>query len=295
MQHRYNPLRIAGISITRWHQTLRGVAITIADQLEGARSTWSSPEQAARAADQAVRDDLTARGIRLERISCVSRASTESLECVKALVAEDVPFLIVDLVSRMENYFDPIRAYDMPYVERGTGQWGVSLAIVLGTEPIVAAARLPHHALTVTAVRGKHLWSDGEWHGYLRRRFPPSPRERIRIGLEWPWQAQSPERRLEDVCHALHALQDFGDTKILGSPLVSATLVAMGVLDAIVHLGNDPYEQAASGLFLREAGALVTTASNAPWDVLSSTMVAAAPKIHDAVMARLKAYSGWDD
>jgi myo-inositol-1(or 4)-monophosphatase len=83
------------------------------------------------------------------------------------------------------------------------------------------------------------------------------------IGLDW---ARNPTVRAQ-VLSALNRLAPaVGTVRAIGSAALALCYVATGQLDAYFHLALQPWDGAAAGLLVREAGGQVTNLSGAEWE-----------------------------
>jgi len=73
-----------------------------------------------------------------------------------------------------------------------------------------------------------------------------------------------------------------------GSAAVDCCHVASGRADAFWELGLQPWDTAAGVVILREAGAIVTDFTGAPWTVETSDVLAANPRLHEAMLERIR-------
>lgn len=70
-----------------------------------------------------------------------------------------------------------------------------------------------------------------------------------------------------------------------GSAAVDLCLVAAGRLDGYWELKLKPWDSAAGGLIVAEAGGMVTALDGQPWDCFNESVVAAPPTLHPAILA----------
>lgn len=83
------------------------------------------------------------------------------------------------------------------------------------------------------------------------------------------------------------ALETFEDLRRPGAACLDLAWVACGVFDGFFELGLAPWDVAAGGLMIREAGGVVTDWDGGP-DYLSGDILAGPPTVHD----RLEAIAG---
>ena len=74
----------------------------------------------------------------------------------------------------------------------------------------------------------------------------------------------------------------------LGSAVLDLAWVAAGRFDGFWELRLGPWDVAAAGLFVEEAGGRITNLVGAPVDVDAPAMVASNGRIHDEMLAVLR-------
>lgn len=168
---------------------------------------------------------------------------------------------------------------------RGLGLWAISIALVdSGT---VAAGVVFHVAAgcAYTAARGRGAWriSDAGVVRLRRRRQRPG-RAIVSVGCDMGdddsrstmlrWLATL----MRPVCFR---------TRILECAALELCWVADGVLDGYLHPSNHPWDMAAGGLVVAEAGARVFAPNGARWSPLGRGIVALAPGLENALAAAL--------
>lgn len=101
------------------------------------------------------------------------------------------------------------------------------------------------------------------------------------IGMEWA-RRQSIRLRTAKVLSRMVARAM--TARSTGSAALSLCSVAAGRLDAYFHLSLSPWDVAAGGLIVEEAGGRVTTPTGAPWAVDSRAYVASNGTLHPATL-----------
>lgn len=289
--HQRNPLRIAGLPLASLQAKLQGIVMSVGQTLEHMRDNRASRERTAVMADELIKEELKIRGIPGTRLPYVSRVSSEPFALLEYLIGSSRTFLLADVLSGMENYRTDVAA-NAPRVRWREDHWAISLAIVSGSDPIVAAAYIPLYELTLSAVRGTYLFINGQdMRGHLRKQSARFIEEIVPL-VEWPWWGTPAERRALFI-RAHTALEQCAYPQVLGAPVVSGSLVAAGRRDAVVLLGAYPWEQAAVGLLLREAGARVTRLGGGRWDVFSPNLLSASPATQRILAPYVRAYGPW--
>jgi myo-inositol-1(or 4)-monophosphatase len=158
---------------------------------------------------------------------------------------------------------------------------GVSVALVEDGRPVVGVVESPFLGETYLATRGSGARvrrADGE--------------ERLRISERDPAEAivatGFPFRHKERIPRYLAAfersLERFEDLRRPGAASLDLAWVAAGVFDGFFELGLAPWDVAAGGLLIEEAGGTVTDWSGG-LDYLSGNILAGSPAVHRELLA----------
>src|SRR3954452_19064427 len=158
---------------------------------------------------------------------------------------------------------------------------GVSVALVEDGRPVVGVVESPFLAETYWAARGSGAW--------LRR--PGADAEPLRISEREPRRAVVatgfPFRRKERLPRHLAAFERcferFEDLRRPGAASLDLAWVAAGVFDGFFELGLAPWDVAAGGLLIEEAGGVVSDWSGEP-DYLSGHILAGSPAVHEELI-----------
>jgi myo-inositol-1(or 4)-monophosphatase len=160
---------------------------------------------------------------------------------------------------------------------------GVSVALVVGGRPAAGCVHAPFLSETFAAARGSGCFrwsvSDG---------IPPRT---VHVGGRSPAQAivatGFPFRRKEYLPRYLgmlrQALELFEDLRRPGAASLDLAWSAAGIFDGFFELGLGPWDVAAGGLLVEEAGGRVTDWAGGP-DFLSGDVLAGPPAIHEALL-----------
>ncbi len=166
---------------------------------------------------------------------------------------------------------------------------GVSVALVEAGRPVVGAVHAPFLGETYVAVRGRGA--------RLRRRGqPPLP---LRVSDRAPGEAVVgtgfPFRRKEILPRYLRmfsaALGRFEDLRRPGAASLDLAWVAAGVFDGFFELALAPWDVAAGGLLVEEAGGVVTDWAGGP-GYLSGDILAGPPAVHRALLELARSTEG---
>lgn len=224
--------------------------------------------QVDRGAERIVAERITPTGIPLHG---------EEEHRVEGFEAHSGPAWVVDPIDGTTNYVATHR------------DWAVSLALVDGGAPVVAALADPvaGHLMTAVAERGA-------WVGPLRAAsdadepIPPAPDLPLERGA-----AIVPFSALEGVPGADGVAGAALAARAYGSAALEIAEVARGTAVAFLHGGLKPWDMAAAVLLAREAGALVTRADGSPLDVRrAGSVLAATPTAHAQVLEILAGARG---
>jgi myo-inositol-1(or 4)-monophosphatase len=149
---------------------------------------------------------------------------------------------------------------------------GVSVALVEEGRPIAGAVHAPLLGQTWTAGRGRGAWSRG-------RRLAVSTRhiDRAVVGTGFPFRRKDLLPRYLPVLEG--ALATFEDLRRAGAAALDLAWVAAGVFDGFFELALGPWDVAAGGLLIEEAGGLVTDWGGGP-DYLGGDVLAGPPGVH---------------
>lgn len=91
----------------------------------------------------------------------------------------------------------------------------------------------------------------------------------------------------------LRALGELSDAcqrvRVVGSTGLELAWTAAGVLGGSLTFGHHPWDNAAGVALVRAAGGVVTDLAGRPWDLASPSVLAAAPGVHEEMLALLDA------
>lgn len=162
----------------------------------------------------------------------------------------------------------------------GMSTYGISIALEYRAELILGVINLPYSGEIYWAEKGKGAYFHGE-----RIRVSNRTMEEAMVIFDSTLHPD-PART-----HFLGALvnETFG-LRISGSAVWNLTRVATGVADLIVEYGDKPWDFAAGGLMVEEAGGKLTTLDGDPWSPYIQGYLASNGKIHDQVMNLLKPF-----
>lgn len=158
------------------------------------------------------------------------------------------------------------------------GFWavGVSIGLVDGAEPLVGAVAAPFLGELWHGATGRGaVWvRDG---AERRCRVSDRPTGEAVVGTGFPFRRK--ERLPRYVATMSAALERFEDLRRPGAASLDLAWVACGVFDGFFELGLAPWDVAAGGLLIREAGGVVTDWDGSP-DFLGGNILAGSPAVH---------------
>jgi myo-inositol-1(or 4)-monophosphatase len=253
-------------------ERLRDLAVRAA--LEGGRvlrEAWDAGRGDGRPArdvqEKASGDYVTEVDRRAERaIGSLLRAEAPEL----AVVGEELGgersgrFWFVDPLDGTTNFF------------HGLPVFGVSVALLDGGRPVAGAVHAPMLGLTYSGARG--LGATGE--GRPLRVSSRDPATAV-VATGFPFRVKD---RLPEYERLLRpALRTFEDLRRPGAASLDLAWVAAGTLDGFFELGLSPWDVAAGGLLIEEAGGVTTDWEGGP-DYLSGDILAGNPAVHSLLV-----------
>lgn len=133
---------------------------------------------------------------------------------------------------------------------------GVSVALVEGGRPTAGAVHAPFLDQTWAAARGQGAWT--AWGTGGRERLSVSTRsaERAVVGTGFPFRRKELLGRYLEAFRG--ALERFEDLRRPGAAALDLAWVASGVFEGFFELALAPWDVAAGGLLIEEAGGVVT-------------------------------------
>lgn len=157
---------------------------------------------------------------------------------------------------------------------------GVSVALVRDGRPVVGVVGAPFLGETYVATRGGGATvTDREGRRPLRVSDRPIGRGIVTTGLPFRLRQNLP-RYLETLARVFGAIEDL---RRPGAAALDLAWVAAGVFDGYFELGLAPWDVAAGGLLVEEAGGTITDWEGGP-DYLSGDIVAGPPQVHGPLL-----------
>ena len=172
---------------------------------------------------------------------------------------------IIDPLDGTHNYIYGIETY------------GISIALERGGELILGVIYMPYSDELYCAEKGKGAYFNGE---------PIHVSERTMENAMVIFDSTlHPDAERTNFLSVL-VDETFG-LRISGSAVWNLTRVAMGIADLIVEYGDKPWDFAAGGLMVEEAGGKLTTLDGDKWSPYIQGYLASNGKLHDEVLQLL--------
>jgi myo-inositol-1(or 4)-monophosphatase len=154
---------------------------------------------------------------------------------------------------------------------------GVSVALVEDGRPVVGAVHAPFLRETYIGARGQGARVEREGSRAEPLRVSERSPERAVVGTGFPFRHKEVVPRYLRTMSA--ALGTFEDLRRPGAAALDLAWVAAGVFDGFFELALSPWDVAAGGLLIEEAGGVVTDWSGGP-DYLAGDILAGPTAIH---------------
>ena len=167
---------------------------------------------------------------------------------------------------------------------RGYPFFSVSIALLRDDEPILGVVYDPQREELFWAERGKGARLNGKEIVVSAI----SDMDRALAGTEWPYEALSQRKSIEvmsAIAPRILALRN------LGSAALSLCYLAAGRLGIYFHPSLRPWDVAAAGLIIKEAGGKITSFEGERWDVFSGGCLAANAALHAQILSILRRVS----
>jgi myo-inositol-1(or 4)-monophosphatase len=155
---------------------------------------------------------------------------------------------------------------------------GVSVALVEGGRPVVAAVHAPFLDRTWLGWDGGGAWTEDR-----RIEVSDRPVQAAVLGTGFPFRRKENAARYLEMFRG--AFDRFEDLRRPGAAALDLAWVAEGVFDGFFELGLGAWDVAAGALLIREAGGVVTDWSGDPdgW-LRSGDILAGPPAVHGALL-----------
>jgi myo-inositol-1(or 4)-monophosphatase len=211
----------------------------------------------------------------------VSEADLASEQSIRALLTRDSGLPVFGEEAGGEEFetgwlVDPLDGTSN--FVHGFDAVGVSIGLIEDGVPVVGVVHAPLLARTYCAARGVGAFRD-ERPLRVSTRAP----EQAIVATGFPFRHKDILGRYERMLGA--ALRDFEDLRRAGAASLDLCWTAEGVFDGYFELSLGPWDVAAGGVIVREAGGVVTD-----WDgddrawLRSGNVCSAPPAVHEALL-----------
>lgn len=173
-------------------------------------------------------------------------------------------FWLVDPLDGTTNFF------------HGLPVFGVSVALMEEGRPVAGAVHAPVLGLTFSGARGPGASGGGR----PLRVSSRDPATAV-VATGFPFRVKDRLPQYERLLRP--ALRRFEDLRRPGAASLDLAWVAAGILDGFFELGLSPWDVAAGGLLVEEAGGVVTGWDGGP-DYLSGDILAGNPAVHAVLL-----------
>ncbi|MBN2415663.1 inositol monophosphatase [bacterium] len=168
---------------------------------------------------------------------------------------------------------------------RGIPVFAVSIGIMAGDELTGGVIYNPVLEELFTAEKGK----GARLNGNELRIADPGTLDRALLATGFPWRF--PEA-IDAYTEGLAALiRSAGGIRRLGAAAVDLAYTACGIFDGFWEMRLKPWDIAAGAVIVREAGGIVTDMQGGDSFLESGNVIAAAPRIHAALLEKLRGAS----
>ncbi len=222
---------------------------------------------------------VEAKGLPGDYVTDVDLASEEAIAAFLATETPEIPvhgeegggqtgerYWVVDPLDGTTNF-----AHGFPAV-------GVSVALVERGLPITGAVCTPFLGTTYVAGRGEGCWVRRDGVDPSRLSVSDRPASRAVVATGFPFRRKA--RLLQGYLITMTAaLARFEDLRRPGAASLDLAWVAEGVFDGFFELALGPWDVAAGGLLIQEAGGVVTDWSGGP-DWMRGDIMAGPVAIH---------------
>jgi myo-inositol-1(or 4)-monophosphatase len=161
---------------------------------------------------------------------------------------------------------------------RGHPNFAISVALLHKGEICLGAVYLPVAGKLYEAQRDKEgAFLNGN---PIQISHTSSLREAA-VAFDWSWDL---EKRKQIVRWLDRLSGHVRQLKCMGSAAADLSSLAEGLIDVYIHSGLKPWDVAAAGLIVRNAGAVVSLPDGGSWTPFNSMILAANPELHPQIM-----------
>lgn len=155
--------------------------------------------------------------------------------------------------------------------------FSVSVGVVRGGEPVVGVVYDPMHDYLFCAERNAGAMLNG-------KRVYVNGTDDLGQAVAGVDFARDPSVRAELMAAIVTCSQNIRTFRTLGSSAIGMCFVAAGWMEAYFHFGIAPWDCAACGLIVQEAGGTITDTDGLPWSYTAPRCLATNGKLHTAFL-----------
>lgn len=163
----------------------------------------------------------------------------------------------------------------------GVDMFGVSIALEYKGEIVLGVVNMPSHGQIYWAEKGKGAYLNGD-------SISVSDRTIKNALAIFDSGLQTDTARRTGFLSVL-AGKVF-NTRMFGASTRHLTYIASGVADLVVEFGDRPWDFAAGGLILTEAGGMITQLDGSKWSIYVQGYIASNGKFHEEILELLKPF-----
>jgi myo-inositol-1(or 4)-monophosphatase len=163
----------------------------------------------------------------------------------------------------------------------GLPVFAVSIGIYHQGEPLIGVVHAPALGETFTAERGKGAYCNGK---RLRVSKMKDPLKSV-LSSGFAYKARDNGENLREW---MHCIRNFQAIRRMGSAALDLSYTAAGRFDAFWEYGLKPWDVAAAGLIVTEAGGTISNLQGKPYEIGKPGIVATNGLLHSKLVSVLK-------
>jgi myo-inositol-1(or 4)-monophosphatase len=239
-------------------------ALTLLDGPPSENRTYKTDRDYATETDYEVEDAL--RALLADRTPDVGFLGEE-----RGHTGNDARFWCLDPVDGTTNY------------SRGLPNFGICLALVEGSTPVLGEIALPAHGERFTVRDGRAFLNRTPIHAA----HTTEPSDALVALGDFATGEGSIEKNARRLATMNRLANTVGRVRMNGSMATDLAWLAAGRLDAVIVHSNKPWDMAAGVAVARASGVTVTHHDGSDYSVSGPDILAASPGVHAAIVALL--------
>ncbi|WP_162451589.1 inositol monophosphatase family protein [Phytoactinopolyspora mesophila] len=168
---------------------------------------------------------------------------------------------------------------------RGLPNFGVALALIEADTPVHGEIALPAHRERYATRDGRAYCNDRS----IRASQTETVDEVLVAVGDFATGPTSSNKNRQRLATIANLADNVGRIRMLGSAATDLAWLAAGRIDAVVVHSNKPWDMAAGIALAQTAGAIVTHHDGSPYTLTGPDVLAAAPRVHSALVALIGA------